>query len=187
MKNEDIPVTVEQIGAALVALGAYDGNNTPAEHAENATQFGRSEIYRLRLLNTLLGSVQAQAKLADEVEGDGEDLFAAWFEQLKAADAWDDPVKQMAFLGWQVRRAGIPLHWIAKAPGAGPIVVAAAHAAEALHVLLGVIGAVDEANATGDVETVVAQVGVLKAARELLVAALDNADIMLDTVKSADS
>ncbi|MEU0934174.1 DUF6245 family protein [Embleya sp. NPDC005971] len=187
MKSAETPMTVEQIGAALAALGIYDDDNTPAEHAENAAPSAGVDAYRLRLLNTLLGAVQGQAKLADEVAGDSEELFVAWLEQIKAADAWDDAARQMAFLGWQVRRVGIPLYWIAKIPDAGPVVVSASHAAEALHVMLGVIAAVDEATATGDVETIAAQMGVVKAARELLVAALDNADIMLDMVESAGS
>ncbi|MFD8411075.1 DUF6245 family protein [Streptomyces sp. NPDC059650] len=184
MTSDGIPVTVEQISAALAALGVRDGDETPVGIAESIA-LGNADFHRLRLLNTLLGVVQEQAKLADEAEEDGEDLFTAWFEQLKAADAWDDAARQMAFLGWQVRRAGIPLYLIAKDPDAGAFVVAAAHAAEALHVMLGVIAVTDKANAIGDAATVLAQIVPMKAARELLVAALDNADIMLDSITSA--
>lgn len=47
-------------------------------------------------------------------------------------------------------RAGIPLRLIAQNPETGPIPVAAAHAAEGLHVLLGVIGTSYQAVAAGD-------------------------------------
>ncbi|MFH7600242.1 DUF6245 family protein [Streptomyces racemochromogenes] len=179
MTNEGDHVTVEQIGAALAALGLYDGDNTPAEHARNAAAFARPELYRLRLLNTLLGAVQGQTQLADEAEEDGEDLFTAWFEQLKAAGVWDAPAKQMDFLGWQVRRVGVPLYMIAQDPDAGPLVLAASRAGEATHTLLGVIAAVDAALARGDNETVTRQFGVIELARNFLADALDKTDAML--------
>jgi hypothetical protein len=103
---------------------------------------------------------------------------------LGLCDAWDDPVARTSFLGWQVRRAGVPLYWTSQQPGAGPIVVAAAHAAEALHVLLGTIGVTHDANGRGDVKTVAVQTEVLKAARDLLRAAIDNTDGVLDQVES---
>ncbi|MFD8780899.1 DUF6245 family protein [Kitasatospora sp. NPDC059599] len=183
MTSDETPVTVEQIGAALAALGVYEGDNTPAEHAERAAQFGSPDIYRLRLLNTLLGAVQGQAKLADEAEEDGEDLFTAWLEQLRGAGTWEDSARQISFLGWQVRRVGIPLFLLANDPDTGPIVDAAAQAAEALHIMLGVIGTLEEADPTVDFVTVINQGGMLKAGRELLVTALDNTDTALETFK----
>lgn len=62
--------------------------------------------------------------------------------------------------------------------------MAAAHAAEGLHVLLGVIGASYQAVAAGDVETLAVQAGLLRAARDSLQAAIDNTDILLDMLKS---
>ncbi|MEE1827345.1 hypothetical protein PUR61_34910 [Streptomyces sp. BE20] len=183
MTSDDIPVTVEQIGAALAALGVYEGNNTPVEHVERAAQFASPDVYRLRLLNTLLGAVQGQAKLADEAEEDGEDLFTAWLEQLNGAGAGDDPVRQISFLGWQVRRVGIPLFLLANDPDTGAIVDAAAKAAEALHIMLGVIGTLEEADPAVDFVNIINQGGMLRAGRELLVTALDNTDTALDTFK----
>jgi hypothetical protein len=55
------PVTVEQIGAALAALGLYDGSNTASEHAAEAARLGGADAYRVRLVNALLGAVQTQA------------------------------------------------------------------------------------------------------------------------------
>lgn len=178
-----MPVTVQQIAAALGALGAYEGENTPAEHAGRSAGLG-ADVYRLRLLNTLLGAVQKQAQFADETREDSEELFSAWGEQLKAAVDPEDAAKQMGFLGWQVRRAGVPLYSVAQDPEAGPGVVAASRAGEALHTLLGVIVAVDEALPKGDVDTVVRQYGVLHIAREFLVDALDNLDTLLGMVEA---
>ncbi|MEU8922462.1 DUF6245 family protein [Kitasatospora sp. NPDC048545] len=104
-------------------------------------------------------------------------------EQLKGAGTWDDPARQISFLGWQVRRVGIPLFLLTNDPDTGPIVDAAAQAAEALHIMLGVIGTLEEADPTVDFVTVINQVGMLKAGRELLVTALDNTDTALDTFK----
>jgi hypothetical protein len=131
------PVTVEQIGAALAALGLYDGSNTACEHAAEAARLGRTEAYRVRLVNARLGAVQTQAMLADAVDLDEQARYASWREQLLSAGAFDDPVVRVGFLRWEVLRAGMPLRLIAQDPETGPIPVAAAHAAEGLHVLLG--------------------------------------------------
>jgi hypothetical protein len=177
-------VTVEQIGAALAALGCYDGSNTVGEHAAEAARLGGADAYRVRLVNALLGAAQTQAMLADAVELDEETRHAAWREQLISAGAWDDPVLRVGFLRWQVLRAGTPLRMIAQNPETGPIPVAAAHAAEGLHLLLGVIGSSYQAVAAGDVETLAAQAGSLRAAREALQMAIANTDILLDMLKS---
>jgi hypothetical protein len=177
-------VTVEQIGAALAALGLYEGTNTASEHAAEAACLGGTDAYRVRLVNALLGGVQTQAMLADAVELDEEARHAAWREQLISAGAFDDPAMRVGFLRWQVLRAGTPLRLIAQNPETGPIPVTAAHAAEGLHVLLGVIGSSYQAVAAGDVETLASQAGLLRAARDSLRTAIDNIDILLDMLKS---
>jgi len=185
-REEDKPaelVTVERIGAALAALGLYDGSNTASEHAAEAARSGGTEAYRVRLVNALLGAVQTQAMLADAVELDEDARHAAWREQLIAVGAFDDPAVRVGFIRWQVLRAGTPLRLIAQNPETGPIPVAAAHAAEGLHVLLGVIGASYQAVAAGDVVTLAAQAGLLRAARESLQTAIDNTDILLEMLK----
>ena len=78
----------------------------------------------------------------------------------------------------------MPWRLIAQDPETGPIPVAAAHTATGLHVLLGLIGAHDQAVAVGDVETLSAQAGVLRAARDSLQTAIDNTDILLEMLKS---
>ena len=92
------PVTVEQIGTALAALGRYDGSNTAAEHRSEAARLGGAEAYWVRLVNALLGAVQTQVMLADAVELDEEARQAAWREQLISAGAFDDPVLRVGFL-----------------------------------------------------------------------------------------
>ncbi|MFB7470463.1 DUF6245 family protein [Kitasatospora sp. NPDC056184] len=183
MTSDDTAVTVEQIGAALAALGAYEGTNTPAEHAERAARFDSPEIYRLHLLNTLLGTVQAQAKLDDDVRVDGEELFTVWLEQLKGAGTWEDPAKQVSLLGWQVRRVGVPLFVLAQDPDTGPIVDASANAAEALHILLGVAGTLEEADPAVDIIPILNQGAMLLESRKLLVSALEHTDTALETFK----
>jgi hypothetical protein len=89
------------------------------------------------------------------------------------------------FIRWQVLRAGIPLRLMAQNQGAGPIPLAAAHAATGLHMPRGVIAAGQHAVATGDVDTLAAEAGQLRAAREALKNAIGNTDLLLNMLKSA--
>lgn len=179
------PATVEQIAAAMAALGMYHGANTAEEHAQEAARLGGPDAYRVRLVNALLGVVQAEAAMADGMELDEDAHHAAWEEQLNAAGAGlDDPARRVEFLRWQVLRAGTPLRLMAQHHETGPIPLAAAHAATALHTLLGVIAASQGAVATGDVETLAAQSDQLRTAREALQSAIGNTDILLNMLKS---
>ncbi|MFF2143634.1 DUF6245 family protein [Kitasatospora sp. NPDC058190] len=185
MRNEYTPVTVEQIGAALTALG-FLGDLTAAEHAEYAAQFSDPGIARVRLVNALLGLAQREAMLADVIELDDENRFAALGEQLKAVDGWDnDLAVRMAFIGWQVYRASIPLQLVARDPNSGPIPVAALNAAEGMHSLLSMIGATHEAAATGDIGAFAPYAEELKRGRELMRAAIENIEIVLNMLDSA--
>jgi hypothetical protein len=136
------------------------------------------------MANALLGIVQGEALLADSVPLDDADRHAAWEQQLESAGAADDPIKRIEFIRWQVLRAATPLRIISQQGEAGPIPVAAAHAADGLHVLLGVITASQRAVATGDVVTLAAQSPQLRAARESLQLAIRNTDILLDLLGS---
>jgi hypothetical protein len=185
MGRSEAPATVEQIAAAMAALGLYDGENTPEEHAAEAARLGGEDAYRVRMVNALLGVVQAEAAMADVVRIDPDAHVAAWEEQLKAAGAGlDDPERRVEFLRWQVLRAGTPVREMATNHEAGPIPLAAAHTATALHLLLGVIAASQDAVAQGDVETLAAQADQLQAAREALSAAVDNTELLLNMLKS---
>lgn len=105
-----------------------------------------------------------------------EDLTAAHHQQLATAGVVDDPEKLTRFLRWQALRVAGPLRLVAQVPSTGPIPLAAAHAAEGLQKLLGVIGA----GQMPDVETVKEHVAEIRAARECLVTAIGNVDILLD-------
>jgi len=182
-ERSEPPLTAEQIAAAMAALGLYRGANTAAEHAQETARLGGAPAYRVRLLNALL--VQAEAALADAVELDEAVRHAAWEEQLKAAGAGlDNPVRRVEFLRWQVLRAATPLRLMAQHHETGPVPLAAAHAAEGLQVLLGVIAASQDAIATGDVDTLAAQTGQLDTAREALGNAIHNTNLLLDLLTS---
>ncbi|MCP3818698.1 hypothetical protein NLX86_11395 [Streptomyces sp. A3M-1-3] len=150
--------TVEQIAAAMAALGCYHGANTSEEHAAEAARLGGPQAYRVRLVNALLGGVQAEAVVADSIPLDDEAHHAAWEEQLNASGAsLDEPARRVEFIRWQVLRAGTPLRLMAQHQETGPIPLAAAHAATGLHTLLGVIAASQDGVATTDVERLAAQ------------------------------
>lgn len=108
MGRGEASVTVEQIAAAMAALGLYDGENTPAEHAAEAARLGRPDAYRVRMATALLGVAQADAvRIAPDVH------VAAWEEQLKASGAGlEGPVRRVEFL-----RADLPQ---ARSAGIGP-------------------------------------------------------------------
>lgn len=184
-RRGEAAATVEQLAAAMAALGLYHGHNTPDEHAEEAARLGGVDAYRVRMVNALLGVVQAEAVMADGVTISDEARHAAWEEQLSSAGAGlDDPVKRVEFIRWQVLRAGTPLRLMAQNREVGPIPLAAAHAVTGLHLLLGVIAASQHAVATGDVDTLAAQAGQLTAARQALENAIDNTDLLLSMLKS---
>jgi hypothetical protein len=54
-RRDDNPSSVEQIVAAMAALGMYSGENTELEHAREAKRLGGMNAYQARLANALLG------------------------------------------------------------------------------------------------------------------------------------
>ena len=146
----------------------------PHEAAE-ADRLGGPASYRMRLANALLGAVQTETILTETAEVTDEQRVAAHGQQLTTAGVEDDPAKLMEFLRWQVLRAAGPLREIAHRPETGPIPLAAAHAAEALQQLLGVI-ATGQGPTTADAEALPRD---LRSARESLVNAVENVDILL--------
>jgi Family of unknown function (DUF6245) len=182
----ETPATAEQLAAALAALGTYDGANTEAEHAQEAARLGGPRAYRLRLANALLGAAQTEALLADTAATDLDDATrrAAWEQQLVTAGAADDQVKRIGLIQWQVLRAATPLREIAQRQETGPIPLAAAHAADGLQALLGVIAASQTAVAAGDTATLTAQTPKLREARTALEAAIANTTLLLDLLAS---
>lgn len=184
-QQEETPATVQELAAAMTALGAYHGANTPAEHAAEAARLGGPDAYRLRLANALLGIVQTEAVLADSTATLTVDQrLPAWEQQLDSAGVNDDPAKLIGFIQWQVLRAATPLREIAQRQETGPIPLAAAHAAEGLQVLLGVIAASQTAIAAGDITTLAAQAPALRQARTALQDAITNTNLLLDMLSS---
>ncbi|MEU7457548.1 DUF6245 family protein [Streptosporangium roseum] len=172
----DQPASAVQLGAAMAALGMYDGTNTATEHASEAARLGGDGPYRMRLANALLGAVQVEAMLVESAAAGPEDLAAAHHQQLATAGVADDVDKLAAFLRWQALRVAGPLKLVAQDPATGPIPLAAAHAAEGLQKLLGVAGT----GQVPDVEAVKEGVAEMRAARQCLVDAIANVDILLE-------
>ena len=177
---KDKPSSVTQLAAAMAALGLYHGANTPAEHAAEARRLGGENAYRVRLANALLGAAQTEAILAEAVPISLEARVAAYEQQFTTAGAADTPTKRIRFLRWQTLRVGGPLREIAQNVEAGPIPLAAAHAAEGLQKLLSVIA--DSQNVTpADVDRLADPLtDELRAARQALANAISNVDILLD-------
>ncbi|MFI6803191.1 DUF6245 family protein [Streptosporangium canum] len=174
--SSDEPASAVQLGAAMAALGLYDGTNTAAEHAAEAARLGGDGPYRMRLANALLGAVQVEAMLVESAAAGPDDLEAAHRQQLATAGVADDVEKLAAFLRWQALRVAGPLRPVAQDPATGPIPLAAAHAAEGLQKLLGIAGT----GQVPDVEAVKEGVAEMRAARQCLVDAIDNVDILLE-------
>ncbi|GAA2628227.1 hypothetical protein GCM10010411_76940 [Actinomadura fulvescens] len=115
-------------------------------------------------------------------------MSAAHREQLRSGGAMDpgaadpNPQKLAAFLRWQALRVAGPLREIAQDSATGPIPVAAAHAAEGLHRLLGVIAA----GQVPSVEKVEQSAGEMRQARQCLQNAIANVDILLEMLAVFD-
>ncbi|MGW4412397.1 DUF6245 family protein [Nonomuraea sp. NPDC004702] len=178
----DQPASVQQLAAALAALGMYNGDGSQAEHEAEQARLGQRR-YQLRLANALLGAAQIEAMLAETL-ADGEvDLAEAHDQQLVTAGVNDDPIKLTGFLQWQTLRVAGPLRLIAQDPSTGPIPLAAAHAADGLQQLLGVVAA----GQVPSVEQVKEHVAAIENARECLVQAIGNIDILLDSAACTPS
>jgi hypothetical protein len=107
-------------------------------------------------------------------------MRAAHRQQLLTGGAMDprsevpNPQKLAEFLRWQTLRVGGPLREIAQDQSTGPIPLAAAHAADGLQKLLGVIAA----GQVPSVENLRHGVAELRAARECFEATIANIDIL---------
>lgn len=183
--SEDTPSTVQQLAAAMAALGKYAGENSDTEHSIEAEHLGGMQAYRMSLANALLGIVEIDAMLADGSGVSGEQMDAAHRQALVSAGVEDDPGKLLHFLQWRTLRVAGPLRVIAQNREVGPLPLAAAHAAEGLQRLLGVCA---DGQNQGYVspETPGRMKADLKAARESLTNARENLDVMLNILKQAE-
>jgi len=176
------PATPTQLAAALAALGQYAGTNSAAEHAREAARLGGAGYYRALLVNALLGHAEGEAVRADGAGLAADQVRAAQRQALDAVGALDDPARLLGVLRWRALRVAGPLRESAQDASTGPVVLAAAHAAEGLQQLLAVCAAGQEPlNASPAALTTD-----LGAAREALTNALTNIDIMLRLVRQAE-
>lgn len=141
---------------------------------------GGDTYYQMLLVNALLGGVETEALQADSSKMKPGQMQAAHQQALTTAGAEETPEKLMNFLRWRTLRVGGPLRQIAQNEEVGPIPLAAAHAAEALQLMLGT-SASGQNLAQADPFQMTAD---LKATRESLVNSLANLDIMLDLIDS---
>jgi len=140
MRIKKNPATVTQLAAAMAALGAYSGENTEAEHAKEAQRLeGGMEYYRLRMANALLGIVETEALHSETAAGAAQQLLHAHNQALESAGATRSKEVLLGFLRWRTLRVAGPLRQIAQDAETGPIPLAAAHAADGLQQLLGII------------------------------------------------
>ena len=181
-QKKEEPSSTIQIAKAMQALGLYSGQNTEAEHRAEAARLGSETYYYMLLVNALLGAVEAEALHADASGVAPNQLGAAHDQALQTAGAKDTPEKLLRFLRWRTLRVSGPLRQIAQNEEAGPIPLAAAHAAEALQRMLSVI-ATGQNLAQFNPEQMT---GDLKAARESLANSLANLDIMLSLIDQVD-
>ena len=181
-KKED-PSTIIQLAAAMQALGLYNGQNTKEEHQDEAARIGGEAYYYMLMVNALLGAVETEALHADSSEVKFGQMQAAHQQALKTAGAEDTPEKLMNFLRWRTLRVSGPLRQIAQNEEAGPVPIAAAHAAEALQLLLSV-SASGQNLAQADPFQMAAD---LKSARESLTNSLANLDIMLALIEQINT
>src|SRR5512135_2532234 len=108
------PATVEQLVAAMMALGKYAGKNSEAEHKAEAERLGGMDIYRMFLANALLGYVEIGAILAEGASSSIEQMRDAHHQALTCARAADDPGTLLEFLRWRLLRVAGPLREMAQ-------------------------------------------------------------------------
>jgi len=172
---------VKQIAAAMAALGAYTGNNTSAEHAAEAARLGGADADPGAPGQRPAGGGAGPGGARRRVPLDEQARDAACEEHLRSAGAGPDEVAaRLALIRWQVLRSAAPLRQMARNRRAGPVPLAAAHAAEAPQVLLGVIAASRNAVATGDVTTLAAHTSRLRTAREAMSSAPASTGLLLN-------
>jgi hypothetical protein len=182
-KTDEQPFSVQQLASAMQALGMYGGENTEEEHEAEAEHFGGMKAYEIVLANALLGIVEGNALLLDSIGVTREQMQTAHQQALKSSGVEDVPGKLLQFLRWKTLRVGSPLREIAQRQEVGPLPLSAAHAAEALQLLLGVCVAGQNLTSATDPDAMTID---LKKAREALKNALVNLEIMfklLDQVK----
>lgn len=178
----DVQAELDSLAGALAALGVDAGG----EQDDEIIRLGGVEAYRAWLAAAMLGAAQRAAMSADSGALSREARQAMWQRQLTAATTTDDRAGRVAALQWQVRTACASLPALARDSRTDPIPLAAAQAAEGLQGLLDFVAATPGAVAAGDVEKLSAHGARLRAARQVLQDAVDNADSLLELLRSVD-
>jgi len=129
-----------------------------------------------------LGHAEGEALHADGTGLPADQVRAAHRQALAAVGALDDPATLLGFLRWRTLRIAGPLRDSAQDPTTGPVVLAAAHAAEGLQQLLALCAAGQEPLSVSP-ETLLSD---LQTARDALTAAVANLDIMRRLLQQAD-
>ncbi|GAA2997579.1 hypothetical protein GCM10020229_07490 [Kitasatospora albolonga] len=184
LKNDGPPVTVEQIAGALAALGYFQGEPGAEALARFAAMHRTAELYRMGLLNSLLGVVQAEAMSSDFECPDDDDMQSVWPAQLVSAGVGENDLLQANFVAWQIWRASFPLSLFARSGNAGPVAVAAAFSAEAAQLLTNAMAAGFDAIENGDDEVLAAQRQMLAMVRQRLQDSLTHVDGYLTEIGS---
>lgn len=177
------PATISEIIAAMKALGVYNGKDTREEQEKEAKRLGGEEYYRLRLINALLGIVEAEALLSEASIRSPEEMLSAHQQALESSGAMDSKQKLLGFLRWRTLRIEGPLRMIAQDEETGPISLSAAWAAEGLQQLLEFCANDKHADpARLDPAEIKNE---LNKARKWLMNGVANIDIMLDACSSS--
>jgi hypothetical protein len=185
-QKKDTPSPVTQLAAAMKALGAYNGDNTQAEHEAEAKRLGGGmDYYRMRLVNALLGIVEGEAIHAESAGQSTEQMLHAHQQALESAGVMDSKEKLLEFLRWRTLRIEGPLRQIAQDKTTGPVPLAAAHAAEGLQQLLGITA--DGQHPDPETISPAAIKADLNKARESLTDAIANIDIMMHLITEAET
>lgn len=179
---KETPLTIDQLAAAMQALGFYSGENTEEEHQAEAARLGSQTYYRMMLVNALLGIIETDAVLADHSGMTMEQMVSAHRQALVSAGVADDPNKLMSFLRWRTLRVGGQLRIIAQNEEVGPLPLSAAHAAEALQLILGICASGQDL-AQADLAQMITD---LRSARESLSYSLANLDLMIGLVEQVE-
>ena len=182
-RSDDNPFSVQQLAAAMAALGMYHGDNSDLEHAKEAKRLGGKDAYQARLVNALLGVVEVDAMLADGSELSEADMRAAHQQALQSAGADESPAKLLNFLRWRTLRVGGSLREMVQDTQTGPLPLATAHAAEGLQLLLGVCATSGQNLANLSPQKLEAD---LVKAKEALTDAIANLDIFLQLVNQVN-
>lgn len=138
MKNreKESPSTITQLASALAVLDM--GESSEAIHQEEINRLGGKDFYRRFLANALLGAALTEAMLADSEGAPDEQIASAHRQTWITAGVEDNPGKLLNFLRWQTLRIGEPLQDFAQNKEIGQIPLAAAHATQAIQLLLGI-------------------------------------------------